>query len=262
MAPEDYRLLIPEYLSGRLTPVETEFFEKEIAINPALRGEVAELRSLWEGLALLPEAQPSPAMRARFYQKLNALERGELRQGVKHGWLSLPWLKPLAFGALLFVAGLYAGRLTLETHTHSDDIAQMRSQVQGLQEIVAISLLERQSATSRLEGVSWSSRIARPNDELLNALVSAMNHDPNVNVRLSTIDALEKFSYDSAISKALIDSIQRQDSPLVQVALIDSLVHIRDRAAAGEFKKLTADSDVNPSVRQRAQWGLEKLTYQ
>ena len=48
----------------------------------------------------------------------------------------------------------------------------------------------------------------------------------------------------------------------MQVALIDSLVRIRDHSAAGEFKKLTVASEVNPAVRQRAQWGLEKLTYQ
>ncbi len=262
MTPEDYRFLIPEYLSGRLTVVETSLFESAIAADAGLRGEVEELRSLWQGLALLAAEKPSSAMRAQFYQKLNALQRGNARRVEKHSWWHLAWPKQLVFGALIFAVGLLAGRAFVDQRAHTDEIAQMRSQVRGLQEMVALSLLERQSPASRLEGVAWSNKIDRPNDQLLNALVAALNNDPNVNVRLSSIDALEKFTSDEAISKALVDSIQRQDSPLVQVALIDSLVHTHDHSAAEEFKKLTVASEINPAVRQRAQWGLEKLTYQ
>jgi len=258
MTPEEFRLLIPQYLAGQLTPSESALFAEELKNSAALRGEVEELRSLWEDLALLPESQPSPALRARFYQRLNALQRAPKRAP----WWTLHWPRQLAVGLFLFAGGLYVGRVTMDARVHSGEMAQMRSQVQGLQEMVALSLLDRQSATSRLEGVVWSSRVERPNSELLTALVLALNHDPNVNVRLSSIDALEKFTRDAAVSKALVDSIQRQDSPLVQVALIDSLVHLRNRDAAGELKKLTADTEINPAVRQRAQWGLEKLTYQ
>jgi len=258
MTPEEFRLLIPQYLAGQLTDAESALFAEELKNNSALRCEVEELRSLWDDLALLPETKPSPALRARFYQKLNALQRAPKPAP----WWTLALPRQLAFGLLLFAVGLYVGRVSMDARVHQGEIAQMRSQVEGLQEMVALSLLDRQSATSRLEGVAWSSRVERPNSELLAALVLALNHDPNVNVRLSSIDALEKFTRDAAVSKALVDSIQRQDSPLVQVALIDSLVHLRNRGAADELKKLTADIEVNPAVRQRAQWGLEKLTYQ
>ena len=258
MTLEDFRLLIPQYLANQLNPGENELFAEELKNNAVLRCEVEDLRPLWEDLALLPEEEPSTALRARFYQRLNALQRAPKRAP----WWTLALPKQLAAAIVLFAVGLYVGRVTMDARVHADEMAQMRSQVQGLQEMVALSLLDRQSVTSRLEGVAWSSRVERPNSELLGALVLALNHDPNVNVRLSSIDALEKFTRDAAVSKALVDSIQRQDSPLVQVALIDSLVHLRDRSAAVELKKLTADSDVNPAVRQRAQWGLDKLTYQ
>ncbi len=48
----------------------------------------------------------------------------------------------------------------------------------------------------------------------------------------------------------------------MQIALIDALVHMRDSAAAKQLQKLSGDSDVNSAVRQRAQWGLQKLNYQ
>jgi hypothetical protein len=179
----------------------------------------------------------------------------------RFGWNLGPLLQ-LALGLLIFAVGIYVGRLRFDDRKDAGEIAQMTAQVQNLREMVALSLLERQSATSRLEGVSWSSRVARPNEQLLSALLSALNRDSNVNVRLSSLDALERFAKNPEVSQALVDSIRRQDSPLVQIALIDSLVQIRNRAAATEFEKLTTDADVNPAVRQRARWGLQKLSYE
>jgi hypothetical protein len=271
MTLDEGRLYIPQYLSGDLTPAESRLFEEQLAVSAELRIELEELRSLWNDLALLPEQKPSPALRAQFYQKLNKLARegtvspdsssSKAKRFHLSGW-HLGTLPQLAAGLLIFVLGLYVGRDVLDNRTHVDEMAQMRSQVQGLREMVALSLLERQSATSRLEGVSWSSQVDQPNSELLTALFTTLNNDANVNVRLSSVDALEKFNKNATVTQSLIDSIQRQDSPLVQIALIDALVRIRDHAAAEELKKLKTDTKANPSVRKRAQWGLQKLNYE
>ncbi len=271
MTPEECRLVIPQYLSGDLTLAETAVFEEQLAASPALRLEVEELRALWDDLGELPQPEPSAALRARFYQRLNKLTYDSQQPAAKtsrfSSWKFGP-LAQLAAGLLIFASGLYLGRVQFEEHSRNDEMAQMRTQVQGLREMVALSLLERQSATSRLQGVSWSSQVDRPNSELLSALLLALNHDANVNVRLSSLDALEKFTkldkstQNAALGQALVDSIQSQDSPLVQIALIDSLVHIRNRSAAPELKKLTTDTTANPAVRQRAQWGLQRLNYE
>jgi hypothetical protein len=270
MTLDDGRLLIPQYLSGDLTPAESRLFEEQLAVSAELRLELEELRSLWNDLALLPEQTPSPALRAQFYQKLNKLAReggvsadrpAKAKRFNFAGW-HLGVLPQLAAGLVIFVLGLYVGRDVLDNRSHVDEMAQMRSQVQGLREMVALSLLERQSATSRLEGVSWSSQVDKPNGELISALFTTLNSDANVNVRLSSVDALEKFTSNASVAKELIDSLQRQDSPLVQIALIDTLVRMRNRAAAEELKKLNKDLNANPSVRKRAQWGLQKLNYE
>ncbi len=262
MTSEECRYLIPQYLSGQLTAAESEFFEEQLASSAGLRLEVEELRALWEGLALLPEEQPGPALRARFYQRLNALERHAPMPFARRSVWNIGPLAQLALGLFIFVLGIYLGRAKVDERGHTEELERMNAQVQSLREMVALSLLDRQSATSRLEGVSWSSQVERPNEQLLSALLTALNHDSNVNVRLSSLDALERFAQNAAVGKALIDSLQSQDSPLVQIALIDSLVQIRNRAAAPELKKLTIGVDVNPAVRQRAQWGLRKLSFE
>jgi hypothetical protein len=268
MTSEECRLLIPEYLSGQLTPAEKDLFEAQLETSAELRMEVEELRAVWEGLAELPEEQPSAELRARFYQRLSDVNNGR-RQSFRG---EFAWWKPglsglvrqAAIAIILFGLGMYAGRANREAnregHTQGHEIAEMHAQVQSLRTVVALSLLDRQSATSRLEGVSWSSQVDRPDGELLAALLKTLNHDPNVNVRLSSLDALEKFSGNRDVRKALVDSISLQDSPLVQIALIDALVHARDNGAVMELKKLTSDGDVNVAVRQRARWGVERLS--
>ncbi len=263
MTSDEFRYLIPGYVSGRLTSTEHATFEAQLNASPELRIEVEEIRAMWQGLGLLPEEQPSAAMRARFYGKLKDLETGQGRR-VAGGFA---WWKPglpglvrqLTLSLALVCLGMYIGRVSMSSRPGPTDTAQLQNEVQNLRQTVALSLLDRQSATSRLEGISWSSQVNRPDRDLLTALVTALNHDPNTNVRLASLDALEKFSDDASIRKALVSSIPVQDSPLVQIALIDALVNARDNGAAGELRKLTHDTTANAAVRQRAEWGLKRL---
>jgi HEAT repeats len=266
MTFEEIRQVIPQYLSGQLTPAEKDIFEAQLNASPELRIEVEELRSLWDELGSIPEERPSDALRARFYQKLNAIarERNRLSDGGYAWWKSglQGLVRQTTLAIAVFAAGLYVGRVNLGRSPATQEVKRLDTEVQTLRQTVALSLLERQSATSRLEGISWSSRVEHPDSDLVSALLSTLNSDPNINVRLSALDAVEKFSGDPAVRKALVESIPRQDSPLVQIALIDAVVHMRDNTAATELRKLTGDREVNAAVRQRAQWGLQKLTYQ
>ena len=260
MTFEEIRLLIPQYLSGQLTPSEQDLFETQFSQSAELRAETEELRALWNQLGLLREEQPSAAMRARFYQQLNAMQRHRYFSAAKK---SVPWpfgiWGQVAAALGIFLLGLFAGHINIE---RLDEVAQLRTQVQSLRETVALSLLDRQSAASRLEGVSWGREVQQPDGELLSALIVTLNRDPNTNVRLAALDALEKFNGHGTVRKALVSSLYAQNSPLVQIALIDALVHLRDPEAAQPLRKLSGDAAANVAVRQRAQWGLEKLNFQ
>jgi hypothetical protein len=260
---EEIQAQIPLYLAGQLTSAEKESFEDHLRTNAELRIELEELRLVWQGLDLVGDEQPSAAMRARFYQKLNALTKNSDATLPGAGWRGWKIGIPQLAGALaLFALGMFVGRINISGSGSGAEVAQLRGQVEGLRQTVALSLLDRDSATSRLQGISWSNRVQRPDSELLTALLTTLNEDQNINVRLASLDALEKLAGDETVRKALEKSIPLQQSPLVQIALIDALVHMRDNGAAGELRKLTSDEDVNAAVRQRAQWGLQKLNYQ
>jgi HEAT repeat protein len=61
------------------------------------------------------------------------------------------------------------------------------------------------------------------------------------------------------VRRGLVESLDRQTSPMVQIALIDLLVEIRDKPAGQALKDLMQESRLNPEVRERAQWALGQM---
>jgi HEAT repeat protein len=125
--------------------------------------------------------------------------------------------------------------------------------------MVAVSLLQQSSAAERLRGVSWSHRIDQPGDDVLSALLDALRHDGNVNVRLAAIDALRQSNQSNRVREGLIDAIGHQSSPLVQIELIDALVDLRERRSRDALKALVENDRTERAVRERAEWGLKQL---
>jgi HEAT repeat protein len=134
--------------------------------------------------------------------------------------------------------------------------------VENLHQMVAISMLQQQSPSARLRGVAYSEKIAQPDPQVLDALLQAVNHDSNVNVRLSAVDALQKFAAGPEVARAMVDSIPGQESPLVQIALLDMLVQLNARGVAPALTRISKDMQMDEMVRQRADWALHKMEAQ
>jgi hypothetical protein len=141
----------------------------------------------------------------------------------------------------------------------SAEIVAMRGELRDLREMITLSLMQQQSASERLKGVSWSGQIDRPSSEVVAALLDTLMHDSNVNVRLATIDALERFASQEVVRRGTIQAVDRQASPLVQIALIDYMVKVNERESIGTLRRISEDPKVNAAVRARAAWGLQQL---
>jgi hypothetical protein len=261
MICERFREQIPEYLAGSLGHAEHERLVAHLETCPACRAELAELNAVWRGLGSLPEPEPDPAMRARFLEVLEAYQAGRA-SGLGRQAGGLPhsrhvWQSVLAF-ALLMV-GVFLGRYVAQPRGPSPDVAQLKGQVESLRQLVTLSLLQEQSPSSRLRGVTYSYQMARPDEQVEQALLYAVNHDSNVNVRLSAVDALEKYTANPQVRRALAEAVPVQDSPLVQVALMDLLVQLNDKEAAPALRKLAQDAQADGQVRQHAAWAIQRM---
>lgn len=263
--------LLPDYLQGRLTPELASEVEKHLAGCEACGEEAA----LWKNLALLPEEQPSPALQTRFKAMLESYQEGRWEKtslaaeqnktpaaplwGLGN-WKQLPFAG-VVWACLFLVCGYLIGR-------HSDraatpDVAQKVDQLQGelaaTRQLVALSMLQQQSASQRLEGVSWSTRLQQPDPKVLNALFHTLHFDNSVDVRLASLDALSRYADRPEVRSELVDALQTRQSPLVQVALIDLLVDLHDANAVPQLKRFQQDSKIDPTVRKRVDWGIQQL---
>ena len=263
---------IPECLAGRLDPATREKVIDHLDTCSACRAEVAELGVVWRGLEAMSEPEPSQALRARFRETLAAYEEGyqdaQRRQAMAvppkkwwAGWWPSQPAWQMALSAALVVAGIFGGRQlwTPQPAAPSPEIAQLKGQVENLRQMVALSLMQEQSPTARLRGVTYSFQVAHPGQQVQQALLHAVNHDSNVNVRLSAVDALAKFAGSPDLRRALVDAIPVQDSPLVQIALVDLLVQVNDKDAAPALRKMSQDMSLDEAVRQRAASGLVRM---
>ncbi len=262
---------IPECLAGRLDPATREKVIDHLDTCAACRAEVADLGVVWRGLEAMSEPEPSEAMRTRFRETLAAYEEGfqdaQRRQALAvppkkwwAGWWPAQPAWQMALAAVLLTGGLMGGRyLTAPGTAANPEIAQLKTQVENLRQMVALSLLQEQSPSARLRGVTYSYQVAQPDQQVQQALLHAVNHDSNVNVRLSAVDALAKFTGDPQVRRAMMDSIPVQQSPLVQIDLIDVLVQSNAQDAVPELRKTAQDLSLDEAVRERAASGLKKL---
>ena len=213
MMCERVREQLPECLAGKLDKAERERVIGHLETCSACRNELAELGIVWRGLESMAVPEPNRAMRTRFMEMMEAYQAGmeqappkrvaptaETRRSRWLAWWPSQPAWQMALAGVLLIAGVAAGRYEAGAPKEmSPEMAQLKGQVEGLRQLVALSLLQAQSPSDRLRGVSFSSQIARPDADVEQSLLRAVNHDPNVNVRLSAVDAIEKYTADPAV---------------------------------------------------------------
>jgi anti-sigma factor RsiW len=271
MKCEETGELLPDYLQGRLDPDMADEVERHLA-DCAVCGEEA---TLWNKLAMLPEEQPSPALQSRFKAMLEsyqegcwekaslATEKNKVPAPMLWGlgnWRQIP-AAGIVWACLFLACGYLIGRHS-ESATNPDvqkRVEAMQSELATTRQMVALSMLQQQSASQRLEGVSWSTRLPEPDTKVLGALLHTLRFDNSVDVRLAALDALSRYAGRPEIRRELVDVLQTRQSPLVQVALIDLLVDMHDKGAVSQFKKFQQDPKLDPTVKKRVDWGIQQL---
>jgi anti-sigma factor RsiW len=260
--------LLADYLQQSLDQRQLSAVEGHLAQCSDCRQQVA----LWKDLSRLPDESPSPALKARFEGMLAAYQQGrgewESRQGRSSGafkrWLAAlrfpaPLLQP-ALAIVLVAIGFAGGMYASAVNTNTQELTSLRQELGGMRQLVVLSLLRQQSASERLQGITWSVRDGRPDSEVLSALLHTLRFDTSADVRLAALDALKNHSAQPRVRMGLIDALLGQQSPLVQIALIDLLVELRETSALERLKEFELKQDLEPVVRQRTRWGIVQLT--
>ena len=251
MTCEDTTALLMDRLKGISSAEDDRRLDAHLATCAACRAEADSMTELWTGMGTLDGEVPHERMRARFHAALAAYEarRGAL------DWLTAPWgpARPVlraAFAAGLLIAGVLIGRWL--PASNGGEIAELRAEVRT----VGLALLDHQSASERLLGVAWAQRAAAE-PQVVNALLERVQYDASSNVRLAAVEALRAQGDRPEVVAGLSAALERQDAPLLQVTLADSLLAAGSDDGIAAVQRLLDREDLDPSVRDYLRTALQ-----
>lgn len=259
------------YLARELPAAEHAGLEAHVAACPACQAELLAAQRVWHALGQLPAPEPSARLRPEFYAMLATFEAAPTPTSSLAGlwqWLrAFPLPRPavrIAYSLSLLSLGIGAG-YWLHTppppeKASQPQVAALAAQVGQLRQVLLLTLLENPSATERLRAVSYTKELPTPNTRVVSALLSTLNQDPNVNVRLATLEALAPLAHDPAVRLDLVRALPQQTSPLVQVALADLMAQLQERRSVPPLRKLLQRADLDATVKNKLEQTIQLIS--
>lgn len=256
---ESARERLIDLLRDALEPEDRAAVERHLAACPECRGERDELETTWSRLEPLGDEHgppvPSDRLRSRFYRALGEAERELARPPAWRRWLE-GLLPPRAsaprpaWSLSTLVLGVALGAAIMWALGANREISRLSAEVDSMSRVVGLSLLEHPSASERLRGVSWSSR-ALTDERIVAALLDSLRRDPNVNVRLAALGALAGRIDSPAVRTGLIEALPRQQSPVLQVPLIEILNAGDGDNAERAIRSFLERDDIDTEVKRQ-----------
>jgi HEAT repeat protein len=269
-----YKQELSILITGFMEPSRRHSLLDHLAGCPDCRAEFETLQRLWAMMGDIPQPSPSSSLQERFESMLDQFRQESLTMPsrtrlllwmdrLKEIWHVHP-IWQIACSVLILVVGLgigfFSGHQGQQSVTAGNrQIDSLSSQVSQMKQLIMLSLLENPSASERMRAVSYTDQITTVNKKVIDALLTTLNQDANVNVRLVTLETLVKLSGDPGVRQGLVQSITQQESPLVQSAIADAMVKLQEKAAVKSLEQLLRKKDLNEMVRIKIQQSIHRL---
>jgi hypothetical protein len=218
--------------------------------------EDAGEQKLWRELEDLPQEAPSQRLRRRFYDEL---EHADRRLHRRRRWLSLLGAPALvaAMGCLFVgvVIGLFLRSSPAPEHAQ---LAQLQQQVAILNRNLVLDRLDSDSASKRLLGVIEASDLAGHDPEVMRALLERATDDRVHSVRTAAIDAIGPRVDTPAVGDELMASLEKAESPLVQLALADLVLRYGNQKQLEQLVQLSEHGKLHPDVAEHVKASVSR----
>jgi hypothetical protein len=213
-------------------------------------------QQLWSELENLPQEAPSQNLRRRFYDELEHADRRLYRRRRWLGWITAPGMAA-ALGCL-FVGVMIGLLLRSPPAANHAEFAQLQQQVAILNRNLVLDRLENDSASKRLLGVIEASALAEHDPEVRRALLERAVDDRVHSVRSAAIDAIGPRVGSPAVGDELMASLQKAESPLVQLALADMVLRYGNPMQMEQLLQLSERGRLHPDVAQHVKASVSR----
>src|SRR5688572_13110702 len=181
MEKEKLETLLIDYIDGKLNDAERYDVEQMLVANPDAFKTYEQLKEVIHAMQASAKMEPTTRLKRGFEQMLRE-EEIQLKKG------RVVFFQPSLFRVAAAVAFVVLGGAIAFI------IARQNQQSRELKQTLMAMLENQQSASQRVLGATVAyNDIVKADDEIVNALVNAMNEDPNTNVRMAALEALGKF---------------------------------------------------------------------
>lgn len=251
-----------DYLDNNLDQEEHRIIAAHLTTCSSCQESLQELRLVFDGINNDPVELPDGSIQLNFEEMLHKEKETlsnpkivSLHKNPKHSWKTV--LQIAATVALIVSAYFYGKQENNESF--SEEMAVLEEEKVQLKQEVTISLIENKSASKRLKAVNYAEEFEKPGNEILKALINKMFYDDHINVRLAAAEALTKFSDSEMVRKALIDALETEQDPGMQIELIQILVSIQEKRAVPSMEKLLRNEETPSYVKDQVTIGLPSL---
>lgn len=262
MEEEKLESLLIDYIDGKLTEADRAVVEKELAINPRAAKLLSELNELMAAMNSQQELLPTGSLKINFERLLKeemTMQHPPVKLGGKQVMFSsFAWR--VAAAVVLVMVGVAIGYWINRTQQREQELADLKQEMLEMKQAMMTKLNNDQSASQRMLGVSAAYQLESADDDIVQALVIAMNEDPSSNVRLAALEALGKFSHEPKVHEALVKSLSLQKDPIVQIPLIQLLVKMKEKGVVKELQRIADDEGTMKAVKDEAYSGILKLS--
>ncbi len=254
--------LLIDYIDGNLPAELEEFVKKQLAKSEEVALAYQQLKELSGLMSSSADLEPDSTLRDDFLleieKELEQVEKAiESDKVTVIGW-TVSW-KVAAAVALLAVS-FFAGRWVVQQDARNKELAQLKVELEQTKELVLSSLQNKTSASTRLYGINAAYESENADAEIIRVLIKTMNEDENVNVRLAAVQALSQFSDQPGVVNALVQALEMQKEALVQIALINLMVELKERRALEKLERIIRDKSTLEAVKDEAHMAVFKLS--
>ena len=264
-----------DYVDDKLDRGKKTIVEEHLNICEFCNQDLEEIKTLFAELDAVVNEEPPKSMKEEFKQMLN-LEIARSEKNVddipekESGRISIltywyrSWWFNIAAGVVLLITGAITGRIiwqgNIRTEVSVNELADVKHEVRSIKELMMESLLSEKSPSARIKFIDSVQFVGQPDQELIDILLTALNHDRNVNVRFAAAQSLAQLSESEIIRLELMESLVWQKEPLIQITLINILIRMEEIRAVDVMKQLMYNPENHEIVRKEAQKGIRILT--
>ncbi|GAB5555456.1 MAG: hypothetical protein Sapg2KO_50470 [Saprospiraceae bacterium] len=250
---------IQAYFDHELSEAEKQHLKADLADNREALELFEAYTRIYQEMDQITWESPSTNLKNNFNDWLLNQQEEQLATSTKSKFnLDFSWRSAAAIGLLLI--GACMGMVLMKNQQQQAEIAFLAKEMQKTQQLLTLSMLDQPSASQRIKAMSKVQTHAQSIDpKIIEALIDRLLNDENVNVRSTACEALSQFPASQQVILGLIQALESEIEPLVQISIIEALVKLKAGQAIPKLEDLLQRDTIIPVVKDQAAKGIEVL---